>query len=164
MSHRVLSVLITLLLSSATAQAASAPPPERIAASIYQHGAETTVAALLKTDRWEGVAERMGSGDARWIALAPQLAPGADGAVAEGLGISLAYSLPKNPRAVLAALDLTNGPVIGAGQVCSIPFIEDTVRNRPAYRRRALRAVVGVRDPSLRRARAACLAELRRSG
>lgn len=105
----------------------------------------------------------MGTGDARWIALAPALASRADGAFAEGLGIGLAYSLPKNPRAVLAALDLKDGPAIGPGQVCGVPFIEDAVKNRSAYKRRAVRAVAGVADPALSRARIACLAVLKPS-
>ena len=127
MNRFALPALTALLLVAGTARAAVPPPPATIAASIRAHGAAATVAGLLKADQWESVAGKIGSGDARWIALAPPLVPGADGAVAEGLGISLAYALPKNPRAVLAALDPKDGPVIGADQVCSVPFIEDTV-------------------------------------
>ena len=106
----------------------------------------------------------MGDGGSQWVALAPGLAPGADAGSAEGLGISLALALPKNPRAVLAAIDPANGHVLGAGRVCGMPFIEDTVKDRPAYRRRALRAVRGVSDRSLANARAACLSALDAAG
>ena len=161
MIRGVFPALTALVLAVGAAQAALPLTPGRIAASIRQRGPEATIAALAKADQWDQVADRIGSGDGRWIALAPQLAPGSDAGSAEDLGISLAYALPKNPRAVLAVLDPANGHVIGADRVCSIPFIEDTVRDRPAYRRRALRAVGGVTDPALGRARAACVAELK---
>lgn len=106
----------------------------------------------------------MGRGDARWIALAPRLAPGTDAGTSEGLGIALAHALPRNPRAVLAVLGVAGGPVsVSAGRVCGVPFIEDTVKDLTAYRRRAARAVRGVTDPSLVRARAACLSVLAES-
>ncbi len=154
--------LAALLLASG-ASAAAPPTSGEIAASLRLRGAQVTVAGLVRTERWEAVTERMATGDPRWIALAPALATSSDGAFSEGLGIGLAYALPKSPGAVLAALDLKGGPVVGAGQVCSLPFIEDTVRDRPAYKRRALRAVAGVIDPALSRARGACLAVLKRS-
>ena len=105
----------------------------------------------------------MGTGDARWIALAPKLAPGSDAGSAEDLGISLAFSLPRNPRAVLAALDPADGHVLGAGRVCGMPFIEDTVKDRPAYKRHAIHAVKTVTDPRLSKVRLACLRELERA-
>ena len=162
MTRSALPVFMAALIASA-AQAASPPTVAAVAASLRQRGAQATAAALVKADQWEGVTERIATGDARWIALAPSLAVGSDGAFSEGLGIGLAYALPKNPRAVLAALDPKDGSVIGAGQVCSVPFIEDTVRNRPAYRLRAMRAVATITDPALTRARSACLAVLKRS-
>ena len=156
-------VLALLLLAGQKVSAAPAPTPATIAASIEQRGAEATIAALAKAGQWDQVAEDMGSGDGRWIALAPKLAPGSDAGSAEDLGISLAFSLPKNPRAVLDALDPANGHIIGVERVCGMPFIEDTVKDRPAYRRRALRAVASVSAPTLARPRAACLRELRRA-
>ena len=102
----------------------------------------------------------MDSGNADWIALAPLLAPGSDAGSAEDLGISLAFSLPKNPRGVLAALDPANGHIIGANRVCGLPFVEDTVPDLPAYRLKAIRAVREVKDTKLTSARTACLAAL----
>lgn len=145
------------------AKAAPSPTPASIEAGVRQHGAQATIAALAKADQWDGVSDRMGTGDARWIALAPKLAPGSDAGSAEDLGISLAFSLPRNPRAVLAALDPANGHVLGAGRVCGMPFIEDTVKNRPAYKRHAIHAVRTVTDPRLSKARLACLRELERA-
>ena len=147
--------------SGQAGQVASRPTPASIEASIHQHGAEATIAALAKANQWDAVADRIGGGDARWIALAPKLAPGSDAGSAEDLGIALAFSLPKNPHAVLAALDPNNGHIFGASRVCGMPFIEDTVKDRPAYKRRALREVEKVVTPSLAKARATCLSELK---
>lgn len=142
---------------------ASAPTPAGIEASIRQRGAEQTISAPAVANQWDAVADRMSEGGSRWIALAPRLAPGADAGSAEDLCLSLAFSLPRNPGAVLAALDLGNGPVLGASRVCGMPFIEDTVKDRPAYRLRAIRAVAHVAVPALARARGECLAALRRA-
>ena len=145
------------------AQAAPSPTPASIETGVRQHGAQATIAALVKADQWDGVSDRMGTGDARWIALAPKLATGSDAGSAEDLGISLAFSLPRNPRAVLAALDPADGHVLGAGRVCGMPFIEDTVKDRPAYKRHALRAVKTVSEPRLAKMKRACLRELERA-
>ena len=102
--NRALSFALTLAALSPAgrpAQVAPAPTPASIEAGIRRDGAEATIAALAKAGQWDAVADRMGTGDARWIALAPRLAPGSDAGSAEDLGISLAFSLPKNPRAVL---------------------------------------------------------------
>ena len=161
---RLLAFVIAASLPTVrTAQAGSTPTPASITASIHRHGAKATIAALAKADQWDRVADKMGEGDARWIALAPRLAPGSDAGSAEDLGISLAFSLPKNPLAVLAAIDPANGHILGVHRVCGMPFIEDTVKDRPGYRRRALAAVSATSAPMLARVRASCLRELRRA-
>ena len=150
-------------LLAGPATAATTPTAAGLAASLRHDGAAATYARLLSTDTWDYVGERMGEGRSDWIALAPQLAPVADGAAAEDLGLGLAKSLPKNPVAVLGAIDPRNGPVIGVDRVCSIGFIEDTVKDLRAYKRSALRAVSSVRTVSLRKPRDACLRVLKRS-
>ncbi len=161
---RLATLSLASVLLSATVQAVRAAPPlspASIEASIRQDGAKGAVDALGRSNRWQGVERRIGSGDARWIALAPKLAPGTDAGASEGLGIALAFALPRNPRAVLAVLGSEDGPrSLTVGRVCGAPFIEDTVKDVPAYRRRAVRAVRGVWPPSLARVRAACLRTL----
>jgi hypothetical protein len=71
----------------------------------------------------------------------------------------LAYALPRNPRAVLSVLD-ANSAISAPENVCSAPFIEDTVKDIPGYVRRAKAAVSRVAGPRLREIKAACLAEL----
>ena len=74
------------------------------------------------------------------------------------LTISLAFALPRNPKAVLALLIAKDG--FPAEDVCGAPFIEDTVKDVPAYVRRARAAVEKVNNPKLAVAKAACLAAL----
>lgn len=140
---------------------AAAQTPGGVHESLRRRGAEATIASLVRTGRWDRVLDHLGSGDGRWIVLAPGLAAAADAGVAEELGISLAFALPKNPQAVLAVLDSDDGHVLGAARVCGLPFIEDTVKDLRGYRRRALRAVSSVSDPALGPARTACLIHLR---
>ena len=156
----VAATLAALLAAASSGLAASTPSPAAIRDSIKREGAKATIADLAKADQWDAVSDRMDSGSADWISLAPLLAPGSDAGSAEDLGISLAFSLPKNPGAVLAALDPANGHIIGANRVCGLPFIEDTVSDLPAYRLKATRAVQQVKDTKLASARTACLAAL----
>ena len=153
-------ILAALLAATSPGVAASAPTPASISNGIRQEGAKATIAALARAGQWDAVSDHMDSGSSAWIALAPLLAPGSDAGSAEDLGISLAFSLPKNPQAVLAALDPANGHVIGADRVCGLPFVEDTMPDLPAYRLKAIRAVQGVKDRRLASARTACLAAL----
>lgn len=95
--------------------------------------------------------------------MAPLLVPGSDAGSSEDLGISLAFSLPKNARAVLAAIDPKNGHITGADRVCGMPFIEDTVKDRAAYKRQAVSAVRSVHDKKLQPIAKRCLQELKSS-
>ncbi len=161
MTRLVAAVMVTAFLAAVSPSvAAPAPNPAAVRDSIRREGAKATIADLAKADQWGAVSDRMDSGSADWITLAPLLEPGSDAGSAEDLGISLAFSLPKNPRAVLAALDPANGHVIGADRVCGLPFVEDTVPDLPTYRLKAIRAVQEVKDTKLASARTACLAAL----
>jgi hypothetical protein len=135
------------------------PAPTQVQASVTRHGAAATVTALFDQHRWDYVSDRIAAGDAAWLALAAKLAPGTDAGTAEELPIDLAFALPRNAAGVLAAIrDGASDP----DDVCSAPFIEDTVKDVPAYRRRAIAAVERVADPRLAAIKAACLAALRK--
>jgi hypothetical protein len=137
------------------------PTPAEVSQSIVQNGARATVSALFDQNRWDYVAGRIGEGEAGWVALAPKLAPGADAGTAEDLPIELAFALPLNPAAVLAAV---HTGAFDVSDVCGAPFIEDTVKDIPGYLRRATAAVTKVADPSLAATRAACLQALAKAG
>ncbi|MDR6492914.1 hypothetical protein J2797_002809 [Paraburkholderia terricola] len=151
--------VFALALACSMANASAQITPSTLAKRIHNEGAKATVSALSESD-WGNVLSHIDSGNAAWIALVPKLAEGTDGGNSEDLGIGLAYALPKNAKAVLSAIDPDNGPVLGVSRVCSAPFIEDTVKDIPAYIKRAKLAITKVHDPSLQDVKKACLAEL----
>lgn len=155
-----LSAFFVVLLAAPPACAA-ALSPDAIAQDIRAHGANAAVQRLWKHNDWERVMDGVDSGDARWVALAPLLAPGTDAGTAEELPIALAFALPRNPGAVLGVVGGKKGfPV---ADVCGAPFIEDTVKDIPAYIRRAQTAVARVSEPRLAKIKAECLAELKKA-
>jgi hypothetical protein len=137
------------------------PTPAQVSASVARYGARTTVSALFDQHRWDYVAGEIGGGGAVWVALAVKLAPGADAGTAEELPIALAFALPIDAPAVLAAV---KSEAFDVADVCGAPFIEDTVEDIPAYLRKATAAVTAVKDPALAAARAACLQTLAKAG
>lgn len=132
---------------------------EAVEHDIAKHGARETVSRLWSTGEYDKIMDAIDSGDARWIALAPKLAAGADAGAAEELPIALAFALPKNPHAVLNVLLPPNGLPIE--DVCGAPFIEGTIKSIPGYVRETERAVAAVSDSRLTEVREACLAQLR---
>lgn len=159
------AIVMTVLIGAA-AQGASAAPPsggpiiKEITDGIAKSGAKATVKKLYDTDRWGAVESHIAAGEPEWIALAAKLAPGSDASTAEGLGISLAYALPKKPSAVLQIVSLNANDVLGVDKVCGLPFIEPAADEIAAYKRQAPAAVRAVADPKLEKAKAACLAQL----
>ena len=110
-------VRLVALLALATSVADAAPPltASTVRQSLRKMGARRTIDDLQKRGRWEAITDKMNVGAGEWIALAPLLAPGSDAGSAEDLGISLAFALPKNPRAVLGSGPVKSfaGAVIG---------------------------------------------------
>ncbi|AFC85755.1 hypothetical protein [Frateuria aurantia] len=138
---------------------ASQRPAQQLARRLAEEPARDVVQSY--GDHFEGaVLSHLERGETDWIALAPKLAAGTDAGTSEGLSIALAYALPLQPVAVLAVLSKRSGP-LGVERVCSIPFIEDSVKDIKSYQRRAIRAVSEVRDTGLQQARERCLQVLR---
>ena len=123
---------------------------------IKSHGAKYIVDALSNQDRYEELLKHIDLGESDWVALAPELAPGTDAATAEELAISLALGLPKNPAAVLSALDPKMEP-LAPERVCGVPFIEGTVKDIPGYIRRSQSALQRVQDVRLATRKTECL-------
>ena len=153
---------MSLALSAGAAGAAPSfarhPTVAAIEAAIARYGAHKTINALFDENRWDDVAGRIATGEEAWVALAGKLAPGTDAGTAEDLPIELAFALPRNAPAVLAVVQTR---AVALTDVCGVPFIEGTVRDIPAYKRRAVAAVTRVADPKLAPTRAACLDALR---
>jgi hypothetical protein len=152
--------LAALILAPACAFTSPAPDPGRILEAIRLKGPRPVVRQLWESGAYDTVLDEIASGDSAWIALAPELAKGADAAAAEALGISLARALPRNAASVLSVLDDTN-PAISTGRVCRMPFVEGSLGDPAAYRRDAEAAVIQVEGGSLTRSKKACLADLR---
>jgi hypothetical protein len=133
---------------------ASHPTIRAIEAALARDGPRTTVRRLFDQGRWDDVSNHIARADPGWVALAGKLAPGTDAGTAEDLAISLAFALPRDAPAVLTVLAAGAADV---ADVCGAPFIEGTVRDVPAYVRRATAAVARVTDGGLAATRAACL-------
>jgi hypothetical protein len=147
--------------ATAAPRFAPQPTPAEIDAALLRYGPRATVSALFDQRRWDYVSDRIGAGEAPYVALAARLAPGADAGMAEDLPIALAFALPRNAPSVLAAVRAGG---FDAAEVCDAPFVEDTVSDIPAWRRQAAAAVRRVADPRLAGVKAACLAALDSEG
>jgi hypothetical protein len=117
------------------------------------------VNAMGQSD-WSRTMDQIWNGRVAYIALAPKLAQGADGKSAEDLSTALARALPAAPEAVLRVIDRHNGPVLGVGRICGVPFAEPSSKDTSGYLRAAQSAVDDVDTPRLERVRAACLDQL----
>ncbi len=157
---RALFYFVALLVGTSSAIAGT-PTPGQISQSIHAHGARQTVRSLDQRNQFDTVLDRIASGNAAWIAIAPALAKGTDAGNAEGLTVALAKALPKNPRSVLAVLN--GGPVTDAQAVCGLPFIEPTRQEADDYLARAIPAVTTVASSPRVPQRDACLDALRRA-
>jgi hypothetical protein len=154
-----LMIAIALALPISVAIAEVPKTAGDAAAAIERQGAASFLSGL-NPDEVDQLYEHFDNGEAEWLPLVPKLAGVADAGNAEGLTISLAFALPKNPQGVLALVTEQDG-VLGVGRVCSMPFIEDTTPK--GYRTKAMAAVRKVGNPALRKAKDLCLRALKRS-
>lgn len=157
---RALFYLVPLMVGTTSAMAGT-PAPGQISQSIHAYGARQTVRLLDQRNQFDAVLDRIATGNAAWVAIAPALAKGTDAGNSEGLTVALAKALPKNPRSVLAVLD--NGPVTNAQAVCGLPFIEPTPQEARDYLARAIPAVTTVAPSPRVPQRNACLDALKRA-
>jgi hypothetical protein len=139
--------------------------PVAVERMINRRGARRTVDELANATRgdtksgfgdFDKVLDGIASGDARWLALVPRIAPGTDAGTAEALRIVVAEALPKNPVAVLRLIK--RDPSWRDG--CSDPMIEPTRRQARAYFKSTIPAVKAAQDPALQAAKHICLSEL----
>jgi hypothetical protein len=160
-----LTLLIAFLGAIILANQASSITPATVEGMIDRYGAKRTVDKLSNsapndthTDfgDFDKVLDGIASGDARWLALVPKLAPGTDGGTAESLPIVVAEALPRNPVGVLRLIKRDTS-WLGA---CGYPMIEPTRREMRAYFRVAIPAVKSVHDPALLAVKRVCLSEL----
>lgn len=157
--------MLSLLVSAALFAGQASIIPATVSRMIDRYGAKRTVRKLSSTASndtrtglgdFEKVLDGIASGDARWLALVPRLAPGTDAGTAESLPIVLAKALPRNPVGVLRLIKRD----ASWEDACSYPMIEPTRKEAGAYFKAAIPAVQSVHDPSLQAAKRVCLSEL----
>ena len=163
------ALAVLALLLAASARAAPLPSAAALSREIDATGAKAVVDRLAETTpdtkgetEWDRLIDRIWDGDETYIALAPRLRPGADAAAAESLPIGLAHALTVAPAAVLRTLPANGGLKETLG-VCTIPFIEDTVKDIPAYVHDTEAALGRVTAPDLQSIKSACLVNLRKA-
>lgn len=132
-----------------------------VAAGIQHSGAKTTIDDLERRDQWQMVTDMIATGDPAWIELVPKLTRGSDEVATDELAVSLSYALPKNAPFVLAVLSVDH--VVSTERVCSMPFADDLIKDRPAYKRQALQALDQVADHALAATKLTCLNTLKRA-
>jgi hypothetical protein len=158
-------LLIFLSAALIAGQTSPAITPAAVERMIDRYGAKRTVDMLSNaapTDSrtlfgdFDKVLDGIGSGDGRWLALVPKLAPGTDAGTAESLPITIAEALPKNPAAALRLIKRDASWL----DACGYPMIEPTRKEMRTYFSRAIPAVRSVRDPALQAVKRVCLSEL----
>ena len=93
----------------------------QFAATVRGQSPRAAVQQLVAGGDWPRVMNGISGGAADWIALAPELAAGADASRGAELTAALAAALPRAPAEVLAVIDLRRGPVLGVQAVCGAP-------------------------------------------
>jgi hypothetical protein len=137
----------------------------QFAAQVRSDGPRPAVQALVTGGDWPRVMAAIRSGASDWIALAPELARGADGARAPELTAALAAALPRAPSEVLAVADLRGSPVLGVQAICSAPAGAHGGQGRAAYLADAREALELLPDvAAIGRAKAVCLKALSQAG
>ncbi|MGY6768459.1 hypothetical protein [Komagataeibacter xylinus] len=149
-----------------TALAASLPPAgapteagmglsaRALARQLHEDGADATIKALDEHKAWPQLRRAVAAGWSGWIELVPELITHTDDQTTARLRTALRLALPRNPRAVLAVVDPGNGPLLGAGALC-------TPHGMTAHwRTTTIRAVSEVHDIHLAHQAADCQAAL----
>lgn len=93
----------------------------QFAASVRAQTPRAAVQQLVAGGDWPRVMAGISGGAADWIALAPELAAGADAAHGAELTRALAAALPRAPAEVLAIIDPRRSAVLGVQAVCAAP-------------------------------------------
>ena len=139
--------------------------PAMVGRMIDRYGAKRTVNKLSNAapsdthaefGDFDKVLDGIASGDARWLALVPRIAPGTDAGTAESLPIVLAEALAKNPLGVLRLIKRDPS----WRDACSFPMIEPTRKEKRAYFKATMPAVRSVHDRALQTEKGVCLSEL----
>ena len=141
-SPRVAFVAALLCIAAAPAP----PTPGAVRARLAAESPKRTVAALSagRGAGWEAVLRGVSRGDRRWIAIAPELAEGADAGASEALHAALSDALATAPVQVLTLTPAT----VTLDRLCGVPLIEPTEAQVVRYLAPRLLALSRVRGPA----------------
>lgn len=123
-----LSILLTMLfllplgLFAAGPDGAAGPhTPSSIISDVKSRGAKAVVDSLYEDERvWEGVIEKISSGDKAWLHVAVALRAGSDAGTSIMLIASVSAALEHNPTTVLEFVV----PAFNLSEVCSAPDVD----------------------------------------
>ncbi|USI72796.1 hypothetical protein [Sphingomonas morindae] len=155
----IIGLTLCVPAAAGAVRAAEAPSPDAIARTIDQRGPAEAVRTLAARHQWDATLSRIGSGDARWLALAARLRRGSDAGDSEALDGALSEAIARNPAGVLR----TFGQGVRAADVCHDRAIEPSGDQVRRFTHDTQAALHRVSDPALAPARDACLAALRAS-
>jgi len=111
-----------------------------------------------KDGRYDQLLGFIESGDERFIKLTPRIRPYVDAASSEGLSIVLARALLHKPELVLGMVP----EQIDIQELCTIPYIEETIEVERSHLHAALKALQRVKNPELEKRKSECLIEFER--
>ena len=149
--NRLSLAALAILLSAATP---SPVRPGQVRVQLAAIGPSRTVETLAAGGGrdWQVVLTGLAHAQPEWLALAPQLAAGADAGRSEALHAALSDGLAVAPERVLPLAPAT----ITLDRLCSVPLIEPAPAEVARYRSARLATLRRVRAPGLRAQAATC--------
>lgn len=163
----IIPVLFLCFLFLTTAAPAMELTPASIMVELRQIGPGAVIDELWNSsedhpNEWDGIIERIGTGEKDWLEVAKLLKPASDAGSAEDLNGALAAALLKNPIDVLTMVQ--KGP-FDISDVCSCPYVVETPDEEAVadkYLKEAERALIAMKtpidNPRLNTVRSNCLA------
>ena len=151
------TICVAAILAALIVPATAADLMPSAIRALLEKGDAASVVQSIDEPSWTAFLSHVEAGDRGWIDLVPLVAPGTDEAASQGLTKALSRALTANPEAVLGVLaadhdrfvDICADHERGASSMEIARFID-----------LALVKVAAVLDPSLSKARDACLHQL----
>lgn len=113
---------------------------------IKQQGGQRTLAELWQDRQaFDGILNRIATGELQWLEVARRLRPFSDAGASESIDEAVARALPAQPHRVLSLV----GHGFELEHICTSPFIEPEPGVAEAYERKTLAELAKVSEPRL---------------
>jgi hypothetical protein len=157
-----IAAALSLLFLTGTAHADATPSLDEVSASqilkdIRRRGAVVVVRELKAHSKWEGVLDKIETGECSWLETARRLRPGTDASAALELRFAVSRALSKNPKGVLRLV----GKGFSIDEVCTSPFIEPDPGVEEAFLEEAMRSLKNMAPGTLTKRSKECLTRLK---